>query len=612
MTRETIKFLWDIIHDGSLQDIESQLIQNLLKIAAPSAIDPKDIFNNIEGVPAPEPEYKLLLDYRIKRMALDDFRTYPHHDEIAYGIDFCNSKDEVNSLLLIGGNGTGKSSIFSALEKAYTGFTSQAEERQVDQNVYNSYGFRKKSNVEDSQSVKISLVDERGINDYSNLTTSASFCSSYDIQQIEQSGDDMTDYFLCQLGYGEILEIEKMLADVKSTLLSERTSLDNRASLDDSVSSDLYKEVISEFLEVVYKNNTFSIEGEEKFKEIDNIRELLELPENETYENLLFNSYWKSLSDLQFKKSQSLQASAGIPSIGIDQSLQKEIDKQELELSWLFSTFFTAYNKYKKQLDADKVLSELYVSYYDAKRREDSMIMTIGAAEERIAVLEKRDKAITSLQERFISKKESIVNDFSFYARSFVERILANFAEPDEVFKIRSKNGLKVNIQVSQHGQPPFKARPHEYLNSFRFVLFCVTLKVALSLWQMRIKKTVTPIVIDDVFDVSDFENSLKLEEYFYWVICSYKETALGNKMRIPMQLILLTHDELMKASFERAIQRVRRMEALEKNEKKKITFQAIYGRLVKYQYAEQIKTKEMNKGKLCNQTDILNLYYVI
>ena len=174
MTRETIKFLWDIIHDGSLQDIESLLIQNLLKVATPSAIDPKEIFSNIEGVPAPEPEYKILLDYRIKRMSLDDFRTFPHHDGIAYGIDFCNSKDEVNSLLLIGGNGTGKSSIFSALEKAYTGFTSQAEERQVDQNVYNSYGFRKKSNAEVSQSVKISLVDERGVNDYSNLTTSAS------------------------------------------------------------------------------------------------------------------------------------------------------------------------------------------------------------------------------------------------------------------------------------------------------------------------------------------------------------------------------------------------------------------------------------------------------
>ena len=612
MTRETIKFLWDIINDGSLQDIELQLIQNLLKISDSSAIDPKDIFNKYEGQTALEPEYKVLLDYRIKKIAFDDFRTFPHHEGKSYGLDFCNSKGEVNSLLLIGGNGTGKSSVFSALEKAYTGFSSQAEERQVNQDIYTSYGLKKKTTAEINQAVRVTLVDECGHNDYTNLTTSASFCSTYDIQQIEQGGEDMTDYILRQLGYSEILDIEKMLAYVKSTLQLERSSIDKSALLEDTVSSDLYLLVISEYLRIVYKDNPISIEGEEKFINRENIKNLLNHPDDTFFNDLLFSNYWKSLLDLYTKKNLSMQGSSGLPSIGPDQTLQLEIDKQEMALSWLFTTFFSAYNNYKKLSDADKVLTDLYFCYYEAKRKEDTLIMTIGAAEERRAELENRDKAITSLQERIISKKESIVNDFSFYARSFIERILTKFAEADEVFKIKAKNGLKVNIHVSQEGTQPFRARPHEYLNSFRFVLFCVTLKVALSLWQMKSKKVVTPIVIDDVFDVSDFENSLKLEEFFYWLICSYKETALSCKIKIPMQLILLTHDELMKTSFERAIQKARFMEALDNNEKKKITSQVIYGRLVKYQYAEQIDHKKMNDGKLSGQTDILNLYYVI
>lgn len=612
MTRETIKFLWDIIKNGSLQDIELQLIQNLLKISDLSAIDPKDIFNKNEGQIAPEPEYKLLLDYRIKKIAFDDFRTFPHHEGESYGLDFCNSKGEVNSLLLIGGNGTGKSSVFSALEKAYTGISSQAEERQVDQDIYTSYGLKKKTTAEIKQAVRVSLMDERGLNDYTNLTTSASFCSTYDIQQIEQAGEDMTDYILRQLGYSEILDIEKKLAYVKSALQLERDSLDKSASFDDTVSSDLYMNVISEYLEIVYKDDSISVEGEEKFVNRENIKDQLNHPDDTIFNNLLFSNYWKSLSDLYTKKNQSMQGSSGIPSIGPDKTLQLEIDKQEMALSWLFTTFFSAYNNYIKLADANKVLTDLYSRYYEAKRKEDTLIMTIGAAEERRAELEKRDKAITSLQERIISKKESIVNDFSFYARSFIERILTKFSEADEVFKIRAKNGLKVNIHVSQEGSQPFRARPHEYLNSFRFVLFCVTLKVALSLWQMKSKKIVTPIVIDDVFDVSDFENSLKLEEFFYWLICSYKETALSCKIKIPMQLILLTHDELMKTSFERAVQKARFMEALNTNEKKRVTSRIICGRLVKYQYAEQIKNKKMNDGKLSGQTDILNLYYVI
>ena len=615
MTRETIKFLWDILHDDSIHGDEVIALRNLLKKESSLEIDSKGLFDKSEGAVAPEPEYKTLLDYRIKKMSLDDFRTFPHREGKPYGIDFCNAKDEVNSLLLIGNNGTGKSSIFTALEKAYTGFASQADERQVKQDLYTSYGLKNKSKDELNQSVHVSLVDERGRDDYSNITTSASFCSSFDIQQIEQSGDDLTDYILQQLGYGEILEIEKMLAYVKSMLFLERENLNKSLTMTDSLSSEIYMEVITEFIEVVYRKDNeepLNIEGEEKFKDIEKIGSLIEGGTDQPFDNLLFAKYWKSISELYENFRQSEQSTTGIPSMSADQSLMQEIEKQEYILSCMFTTFFTAYNNYKMNGEANKVLTELYASYNKAKIREESSIMSIGAAEEKRTENEKRDKAITSIQSLIITKKESIVNDFVLYARPFIERILSNFAEPDETFKIKSKNGLKVNIHVSQNGNTPFIAKPNEYLNSFRFVLFCVTLKVALSLWQMKKKKMVTPIVIDDVFDVSDFENCLKLEEFFYWLICSYKETALSSKISIPMQLILLTHDEMMKASFERALQRARRMEALDAKTKRRITSQVIYGRLAKYQFAEQIEAKGMNKGVLSEQNDILNLYYVL
>ncbi len=238
--------------------------------------------------------------------------------------------------------------------------------------------------------------------------------------------------------------------------------------------------------------------------------------------------------------------------------------------------------------------------------------MTFLEAEGKRLEYEKQDKAITNIQNLITAKKESIVNDFSIYARSFIEEILSNFAEPDESFKVKNKNGLKVIIHVAQAGNTSFVAKPNQYLNSFRFVLYCVSLKVALSLWQMKKKKTVTPIVIDDIFDASDFENSLKLEEFFYWLVSCYNDTARKNKIYIPLQLVLLTHDELMKSSLERAIQKIRNMESIENKEKKKLTGQVIYGRLFKYQFADVIKEKEMNKNVLSDQTDILNLYYVI
>ena len=66
------------------------------------------------------------MDYHIKSIRFSDFRLFPKLEDKAFGLSF-TTEGNTSSCIFLGSNGTGKSSIFTALEYAYTGHSSYKE-----------------------------------------------------------------------------------------------------------------------------------------------------------------------------------------------------------------------------------------------------------------------------------------------------------------------------------------------------------------------------------------------------------------------------------------------------------------------------------------------------
>ena len=112
---------------------------------------------------------------------------------------------------------------------------------------------------------------------------------------------------------------------------------------------------------------------------------------------------------------------------------------------------------------------------------------------------------------------------------------------------MKEKNNIKdLEMQISVENERGFVTSPLEYFNTFRYRLYFVTLKLALSFKWMEHTGIAAPVVIDDVFNASDFDNSVKLESYIYLVKKIFVHACIEKGFEKPLQLIILTHDDMV------------------------------------------------------------------
>ena len=80
------------------------------------------------------------LDLRIKNVKLKSVKGFPD-SEVPFGIDFSNESDSTQSMVILGGNATGKSSIYDALEYVYCDEIGEAELRKFKEVNKNRFKF---------------------------------------------------------------------------------------------------------------------------------------------------------------------------------------------------------------------------------------------------------------------------------------------------------------------------------------------------------------------------------------------------------------------------------------------------------------------------------------
>lgn len=102
-------------------------------------------FINIPKFSFQEPATVVIIDkdYRISSLRLSNFRGFPEpKQDVHYGMNFIRDNQNNSNLVVLGRNGAGKSSIFTALEYIYTNSISEAELRshkQLDEKQFNKF-----------------------------------------------------------------------------------------------------------------------------------------------------------------------------------------------------------------------------------------------------------------------------------------------------------------------------------------------------------------------------------------------------------------------------------------------------------------------------------------
>lgn len=574
-------------------------------------------------------------DLRLRRLAFKNFRTFPQREYKPYAVKFENDKGPC-STFLVGRNGTGKSTIFDAIEYYYAHKVSNAEQKAIDDawgeansketttNIqkYLTFGFYDIPEIP-TKDVLLEVRTQEGDKEvgliaHSPICQPAPFCSDYDIANIASRKEgNLYDYIFTQLGYSELLDLQKRIVKISSMVHSDSLlqKKDDGTLDSEQVFLDTYEveTVIDVFMENYQqdsekKNSLIDICDNYAKKTLDNFLDEILTPEF-LQEDLdkserLFRDHWKQLQEnaKDFVKKESITLLDKFK-----ESISARITAQKLIIMYdlLHQTLIK-----KKGVDA----FNLFINIKKMAEQHQSLQVGNKESREKLINLSLKAAAIAyKIQKLLDAAINNVMGDFVEQYKSFIESSLAYFSDNNETFQLNySKQDSNVYIKIYvTKSQGSFKANPNEYLNSFRFKLYAIALKLSLAFWYMKKNRCILPIAIDDVFNANDFENSGRLQQFVHKIYQAYHDKVNDT---IPLQVIVLTHDEMILNAFRKGfnVREISRWgESEEERKKSKQTYnlysgKCIVGRLFPYWEAQKVYIK-IHKGYL--SSDILNLY---
>lgn len=115
------------------------------------------------------------------------------------------------------------------------------------------------------------------------------------------------------------------------------------------------------------------------------------------------------------------------------------------------------------------------------------------------------------------------------------EKLFSNFQDSHDI--VLRLDGLNVTAGIDLEGNI---VPPHQYLNTFRMMLFCFALKISLTCCAKQIYKINAPVIVDDIFCSGDFDGRLKLVSFIRDMAHLHKDFCNDE-----LQLIFFTQDSL-------------------------------------------------------------------
>lgn len=528
-------------------------------------------------------------DFRFLHLYLKAFRKFPA--DKYYGLSFYHFGSEgitPENTLLQGRNGTGKTSIFDAMEYLFTYNVSAA----------NKMGFKSSNDLMDYLPFAGNNIDDIAIgvetkqkkfafppkkdnipaDDVRQLCLKPFFCSEYDVDKLIANKNKILDgpnnFIYEQMGYGLVIYIIKKLeGEIKEATSLHTNSPDElpeeiESQLDDlDKDIGLYKDLRTYFIYLVVRLNSNRIPRES----LNRLKGLL--TRTLSINNVLdkFFPYEKDLiidilgenafTELYTELEESIRkAQKRIIPITIQ---QPERDRQNETLDRL-QRFRRCLYIIIDNLLTETPNTETCIERYDALVQEK---IDTKNAKEKLKEEQARGNRFTANEKTYNEFLECLkdkvygtIDRLTEKARGMINEILGLFVMEDEgmSFAFNKDNGtfdMKITL-LDTYGKPIETFTPEKYLNTFRYKLYCMTLKVAIAFAMKRFYQMNFPIVIDDIFYSSDFTHRGMVRRYFRMLFEKHKE--LFPEPKDELQVIFLSHDEVIIKAASRGIRDVK------------------------------------------------------
>lgn len=516
------------------------------------------------------------LDYRIRNYTISHFRKFDEENGRPYMMSFLNDNEEIASLFLVGKNGYGKTSLFNGLEYIYTNnHISTMTQRSIDnKESFLPYGGKKMEDIKitieiNSKEEGKNIIFTSPIQ--ADLDFRPFFCSELDLQEIQRN-NNLSDIFSKNLGLDEInailMQMNGELKNFQSSPSQHVLSVESIPNAD-ILQSDIflltsikerttYNTLVERLRSIYISADIKNIQGE---KARDGIVDMDKVYHNINTIVQILNTY-KELKQLVFFK-EKLPAIEKYNQVNYLKETESLLDAYELYVtlppietfakelydyvSYFSQKFFDEKQNYKpvSKTTALKYIEEL-VKY--ESEREQQLILekdreSTTISHEHIENLKKIYEAMRAIyQEDQKNILETCKNTIPPLLNKFTK--LGDISADTEQIEIMENKG---EIHAVIRNNNIFKGEtttPKLFYNSFRYKLYCISIKVALAFMTMKLSGIKAPIVFDDVFNASDFDNSINIDQFFKSIFKSFKELKLGNEK--DLQIILFTHDEVV------------------------------------------------------------------
>lgn len=559
-------------------------------------------------------------DYRFLYLYLKAFRKFPK-DEGYYGISFCSDKDNTivpESTLILGGNGTGKTSIFGAMEYLFTKNMSAA----------NKQGLHGKNEIEDYIPFARGNINDVDINvitqsDRFNFDPNQQediglcllpfFCSEYDVDKVVAKGLD--DFIFEQMGYTLVRKIIKkiekelrdavneyvMIEDFPENIESQMADLDRKIGVYESLKPSVLSFAIKMSNEQITKNTVEELKKRLSKDFVQNMdasdsRDVKKLTlkslggEMDIMKKALGKNTESQYLMKQYHQVNELLGSGldknDLIAITTQKSKRDSLDEALEKLNYTRKVFLEIINKFfNKETMSDIVL---------CIQKYDDHVLTLKQNRQKAEREKNKQDAVKQFESNkktyveFIDTLKKVVYESiksnTEGSRAMINEVMDLFVMEDEKMSMEfdeKQGSFKMDIILGKENSISFS--PEQYLNTFRYKLFCMTLKIAIAFTMKQFYQINFPIIIDDVFYSSDFDHRSMVRDFFNILFKTHRDIFKKNDL----QVILLSHDEVVIEAAYRGIC--------------DIVGCSMVNRQMMFDYREADSPKEL---KICNKAD--------
>ena len=525
-------------------------------------------------------------DFRVRKYLLKHFRKFNEKEGKPFALNMIDDKNRVCSLFLAGKNGTGKTSLFTGLEYMLSNtHISTLEYRNIaDRERYFPYGNCNQKDIRIILEINEDEIVEgeqkfrrlfEPIN--SNFSFRPFFCCDVELAKIQKE-NDLSEVFIRDLN---LTRVRDLITQLEGTIKYFRDKIDfniEKPNYNTALSEILQDDIlqIAGLTKWSYENLLKKMKDMKDSIERDKYKETVKGQTVDLVANIKYNvghfvGIWSvtpytnngslrffennKVLEQNYKKVGEMIETLPIDALLLYQSLKpvEVFAKECIEYITIILDTFKSHDKTERRKSAITALERLIKTEREAKVNllKYHEIESISINSIHINNLEdiyRKFKEIYNdeLDDVYETCKQIIVpilNEFTNLDGMYEGFGGENFNKKEEIYLEKENGKIEVKIKnIEIFGERTVS--PKMFYNSFRYKLYAISIKVAMAFMTMKIWNVNAPLVFDDVFTASDFDNSVNIDRFFRRIYETYEKLEIGKKNEL--QILLFSHDEVV------------------------------------------------------------------